>query len=513
MIAPTKSDPPPAASSPPAAPREKPAYLRKHVYLLFTVIALAGVTGRLLNLDSVDVLRLEDHLNRKVPDDQPEKLRDLRRPFLSANDRSRWCTVRSLVELHTYAIDDIQAEEGWDTIDMVKHRDTNGEPHLYSSKPPLMATLVAVPYWCIYEGSKLIYGKEEPVSLGTHPHLVGRILLFLIHVVPLGIYFVLMAWMIERYGGTDFGKLFTMAGAAFGTLLTTFAVTFNNHLPATVCVAAAVYAGLRIWNDNQRDLRFFAAAGFFGALAAAFELPAMSFFGLLGLGLLWKAPRQTLIAGVPAALVVLIASVTTNYISHGTIRPAYANRLKGDDFKKDNWEGRNWYNFTYKRGNSDREIQSYWNNPQGIDVGEPDTARYAFHALVGHHGIFSLTPLWLLMLVGLARSLANRQAELWPAYVMTAIASLVCFIFYLTPLADRNYGGASSGLRWMFWFAPLWLLAVLPAADWLGSKKWGRAVMYICLAVSVISVAYPTWNPWTQPWIQDAMDWWYPVYE
>lgn len=499
MIAPAKVDPPPA-STPASPPREKPANLRKHVYLLLIVLATGGITGRLLNLDSVDAYQLEDRLDR-----------DLRRPFLSANDRSRWCTVRSLVELGTYEIDVIQNEPGWDTIDMVKHYGWDGEGHLYSSKPPLLATLVAAPYWVIHRGANLFRAPDDQITLGTHPHLLGRILLFLIHVVPLVIYFLLLARIIERYGSTDFGKLFTMAAATFGTLLTTFAVTFNNHLPAAVCVVISTYAGLRIWNDKERHWKFFAVAGFFAALAAMFDLPAFLFFGALGLALLIKAPRQTLQAGVPAALVVIAASLVTNYLAHGMIRPPYANRLKGEDFLKDDWRGMNWYNFTYMRGK--REIKSYWHDPQGIDVGETSLPRYAFHALVGHHGIFSLTPVWLIMLVGLARVGGRWREELGPLATMTGVLSVLCFAFYLTPKADLNYGGASAGLRWMFWFAPLWLAVMLPGADWLGQKKWGRGFMYLCLAMSVVSVTYPTWNPWTQPWIADAIDWWNTVYE
>ncbi len=35
-----------------------------------------------------------------------------------------------------------------------------------------------------------------------------------------------------------------------------------------------------------------------------------------------------------------------------------------------------------------------------MDRGEPSHAVYIFHSLVGHHGIFSLTPFWLLSVVG-----------------------------------------------------------------------------------------------------------------
>ena len=85
---------------------------------------------------------------------------------------------------------------------------------------------------------------------------------------------------------------------------------------------------------------------------------------------------------------------------------------------------------------------------------------------------------------------------------MVGLVSVVCLAFYLSrPLEHRNYGGMSSGLRWMFWFAPLWLLMMLPAADWAARRRWTRAVALLLLALSVLSVSYPTWNPWTHPWI------------
>ena len=85
---------------------------------------------------------------------------------------------------------------------------------------------------------------------------------------------------------------------------------------------------------------------------------------------------------------------------------------------------------------------------------------------------------------------------------MVAILSVVCLAFYLTrPLDDRNYGGMTSGFRWMFWFAPLWLVALLPAADRLATLRVGRGVALVLLAWSVMSASYPTWNPWTQPWL------------
>ena len=70
-------------------------------------------------------------------------------------------------------------------------------------------------------------------------------MLVLFNVVPLVIYLCCWPRLVERFGTTDWGRIFVMAAAAFGTFLTTFAVAINNHLPAAVCAAAAVYAVVR----------------------------------------------------------------------------------------------------------------------------------------------------------------------------------------------------------------------------------------------------------------------------
>jgi hypothetical protein len=97
----------------------------------------------------------------------------------------------------------------------------------------------------------------------------------------------------------------------------------------------------------------------------------------------------------------------------------------------------------------------------------------------------------------------GRDYRLRELAVLIGSITIVCVGFYLfvvKPL-DRNYGGMTSGLRWVFWLAPLWLIAIIPAADWLASRRWGRATACILLALSALSASYPTWNPWVQPWL------------
>ncbi len=64
----------------------------------------------------------------------------------------------------------------------------------------------------------------------------------------------------------------------------------------------------------------------------------------------------------------------------------------------------------------------------------------------------------------------------------------------------------TAGFRWAFWMAPLWLVAMQPAADWASRRRWSQLVAALLLGFSVLSVSYPTWNPWTQPWLWDAIE-------
>ncbi len=101
------------------------APLRRSVYWLLILISAGMMLGRILAVNSVDMAGLEANRLSKIPGELERKrqallsqgvsgdalkrelaaaekqLRQqaaLQRPFLSANDRSRWATVRALVE-------------------------------------------------------------------------------------------------------------------------------------------------------------------------------------------------------------------------------------------------------------------------------------------------------------------------------------------------------------------------------------------------------------------------------
>ena len=440
------------------------------------------------------------------------------RPTLSANDRSRFCTIRVLVEpelretrivekngqkveqVVPYAIDKIRTKQGWDTIDMVCHTlpdDPEGTRYLYSSKPPLLPTVMAIPYWVIY--------KTTGITFDTHSYLLTRITLILCHLMPLVIGWYLMALMIERFGKSDWARIFAIAFTCFATFLSTFVVTLNNHLPAIFCIIIALYAGVRIWFDGDTRKRWFALAGFFAAFAFACEMPSALFFAILGLALLIKFPRQTLIAGVPAAVVVVAAFFVTNYIAHQSPLPAYSQK--------------DWYFFeNYQKYG--KTINSYWSNPQGPDVGEANRGVYAFHTIAGHHGILSLTPVWLIAIFGVLIMLLRPSSSgghgvsalpsakpMRDFAIVTLVMTLICIAFYLAmELQNRNYGGMTCGHRWTFWLIPFWTLCLLPALDGMAKYRLLRWCGLFLLLLSAMSVSYPLWNPWSPPWLQYFMD-------
>ncbi len=491
-------------------------------------------------------------------------------PMLSANDRSRWCTVRTLVEDNSYVIDRLvkikhpeTQRRYWKSIDMVRHRGLDGKEHYYSSKPTLLPTLLAGEYWVI----RSLTGA----TLGDDPFLVMRLMIVITNVLPLLVYFLVLWRLIDHLTTNSMAAIYALAAATWGTFLTTFAVTINNHTVAAIAVLLATALMMHI-ALGAKGWWYFAGAGLCSAFAAANELPALSFFACVAIVVVWKSPRQTVLAFAPAALLVGAGFFGTNYLAHGTIVPAYAHRsdgaiiatvhrdvadlldrevlpsplrdaLQGADVKLsqqaivlvDQPEKRwvLWDRVGQKRfalvmsaaAQSDDTIEirrwnnwydypgSYWKtNRQGVDRGEASRAVYALHVLVGHRGVFSLTPIWLLAAAGVVLLLKDHRTVWRLLAVMVVALSVVCLAFYISrPEIDRNYGGVCCGFRWMFWFTPLWLLCLVPAAERLLASKWGRGIALTLLVISVFSATYAAANPWSQPWLFELgvnAGWW-----
>ena len=483
-------------------------------------------------------------------------------PFQSANDRSRWSAIRALVDHGTFELDPVLIKDPqatirqekydleWETIDKVRHKGWDGREHYYSSKP----VLSYLPHAAIYAALKATFGLE----IAKSPFAVARIVLLLTQIAPFGLALWLFSAYVRRRTDSPWTVGLLTAFAGVGTLISPFLTTLNNHVIAAAAIAFALATLLRKEDERTPGWGSFALLGLFAGYAASNELPALSFACLLGGYLLLRSPVRTLFAYVPAAGLVAVAAFWVNYAAHGQLRPPYAMREDGPlilhyaadpgvlqqgrlpsefrDLMKEQgyafsprttierserpgrlvlWDPAtatrlalveretgvdvrqwgNWYDYS----------GSYWyyGRKSDVDQGEPSRLAYAFHVLIGHHGVFSLTPMWLLAIPGTLLFLKRdwkqpRTAVAW----MTLIVTVVCIGFYiLRPLEDRNYGGVACGLRWALWLVPFWLVAVVEPTRYLMKKPVGIAIVVILFAVSCFSAFEPWATPWQHPWL------------
>lgn len=392
----------------------------------------------------------------------------------SANDRSRWCTVWSIVERQTYQIDEIHNRPGWSTIDQVKHHD-----HFYSSKPPLLPRLVAE----LYRGLKLVTGW----TLTEQTALVTRTLLFLINVIPMGIALVLFSGLIARTAQRAWTHLFIMTCACWGMLLLPFLTVFNNHTVAASCFFMVLPMAAQILVEGKKSgFRYF-LCGVLAAFGVCNELPAALFGLALFCLLLADDAKKTLWWFLPGALIVLGAFFWTNYQATGSLKPFYSRY------------GTETYEFVHEG------VPSYWKDPKGIDKPRDSTLTYLFHCTFGHHGIFSLSPIFLLTLGTWLSPPLYWHSRLKRFHLLGIVLSIVTLGFYLTKTENYNYGGMSVALRWMMWLIPFWLLSMIPLLDRLGHRIWFRLLSTLLLCVSIFSAWYPTNTPWAQNWIYQLM--------
>ncbi len=459
----------------------------------------------------------------------------LRQPtFMGANDVSRWCTVWSLLERGGYAIDDcpwlletqdkiLRAPKGAPSVD--------GQPpakHYYSSKPALLPTLIAgilypirratgvpldavvlqprEPRWTQRPdpGSPLkvkgvLETPSEPVRWPAYVLYLKPIVIVL-NVIPFTIYLILFARILDRAAGNDWAWFFALSAAAFGTYLLPFNQTLNNHTIAAYSAFFAVYLFLRVWDDGLDRPWRFAAIGFWAGFATTNELPALSLFASLGGLLLIHHPRKTLLFFVAGAAIPFLAFVAAQYAAFGEFKLAYES-FGGEEYL---YEGSFW--------KTPLELDAFNDHPESYPV-------YLMHMTVGHHGFFSLTPVFLFALWGAIRliweggirscGLVRARPDSPPLAIMawvTVVLSVVLLAFYTWNPKARNYGGSTQGLRWLFWIIPLWMLMLVRGVQGGGVSRLARWLALVTLVISGVSVGYATRNPWTHPWILDALE-------
>jgi hypothetical protein len=514
-------------------------------------------------------------------------------PFLSANDRSRWCAIAALTEDGIWEIDRVQEKldsKGksriWYSIDMVKHRGPDGVEHSYSSKPPLLTLMLAA----VCKPLTWIAGSK----LTEEPFLIGRWLLVVVNLVPLALWWCWFHRWLESNVYNAWTRLMLLQASIWGSFMTTFAVTLNNHLHGAIFFTISLVLVLQILRNARAGFCTgwgeWLSLGVSAAMTVACELPALAWAAAIALILLWVDWKRWLVGFGVGGGMVAAAFLLTNLWAHGDWRPPYSHRGLGPEIGlvattgaadadeealpdvremvkilgerypltenatiaparldgiKQLIEPSNGFRLALKRTERGWVAyewddwydypNSYWlpGNKKGVDIGEPEPVWYTIHFLIGHHGVFSLTPLWLWSLVGAGMWMRSGKRSLQPeadpgvshlgagwkdwllsergvAAALLAV-TLACTVFYATrDQVDRNYAGVSSGFRWLFWLIPAWLILAAPAVQWSSQRKVFRVLVLIALTIGVVSATIPWTNPWTHPWPYRVLIWKYP---
>lgn len=454
-------------------------------------------------------------------------------PTFSSNDRSRLATVRALVEQGTYKIGQrdptkpstkkgrsypytdsgITFEPEWGSVDRaLDPRGVETDPRkirdFYSTKPPLYPTIIAGEYWVLHKVLKL--------SMDQDRWIVVRVIVITFNLLPFLLYLYLLSLLVDRLGVSDWGRLFVFGAGCFATMITPFLISINNHIIASCSVMIVLYSAARIYLDPKPSPKWFLLAGFFAGFAACNELPSTAVLAGLFFVLAWSWPKRAFLMFLPMALIPIGAFFLTNYLAIKDWVPIQAKF------------GSKWYVYQ----------GSHWNEAEKEELKGIDRARhfesratYAFHLLVGHHGLFSLMPIFILsviamiwgtlqLLAGTHRKPPDVEPEpsptenketpgdpltLWRWHCLfSLILSGVVIAFYL--IKTNNYGGWSNGPRWLMWLTPFLLIVMLPLVDRMAKSRTTRYVACTLLLISVLSMSYRPWNPWRHPWIYNWME-------
>jgi hypothetical protein len=379
----------------------------------------------------------------------------------NANTASRYAAIQSLVDYGTYSINESQYRF---TIDKMKVG-----KHYISSKPPTLPTYAAGTYWIFQK----LTGKTLANNEGAAVWWVSLCTGWLAHVIFLIYLYRLCKILLRR----QLAVISTVAVGGFATLGVAYATAINNHSISAAMGLVGLYYACRIRHQRDAKLRHWVQSGLCFGFMTSVDLPSGAFMVAAFFYLATYDWRRTLLLFVPAMLPGIVIHQSLTYGITGSWKPTYLNSdLK--DFA-DNY-------FRQKR--------------TGIDgLNEPKHI-YGFNVLFGHHGLFSMTPLFFLSAWEIIRSIRFRR--FLPETLLVASLVLVITSFYI--FKSRNYGGWSVGMRHMVPIMPLLVLYFGLWLDRVRLTQWVWAGVLAAFSVSAFHVQdgltspfqFSVWHNW-----------------
>jgi len=399
------------------------------------------------------------------------------RPYAGGwNDGSRLATVESLVDRHTFQIDDSiyatpQVETGrpqpygpfrwfnpFGTFDKLY---INGS--FYSDKSPVPALPMAAFYQALrWAGA---------TSAAERPDLFARVLTWVFAGLP----YVLAVWCVGRITHhLDVPRPWNVALVgtfAFGSLALPYAQHVNNHILLLAVAAAVCEAMVRTTDLTPRRAAWLGLLAGFGYAIDLGAGPLLAF--CLGGFVLWKSPRRvaSVAAFVLAALPFIALHHAITYSIAGTLRPANANpeffRWPGSQFDAANLTGG-------------------WHHPSIAKAGV-----YALDLLFGRKGFILHSPPLALVFVTLPWLLLRRGPER-AAVVLLATWAIGTWLLYAA--TSRNHSGICLSVRWFVpLLAPGWVALAIILRE---APTWRRDFVLGATTGLVLTAEFVDRGPW-----------------
>lgn len=381
-------------------------------------------------------------------------------PFLrdwSAQPASRYLYTVALAEDHTFRLDAYRESLGMDYAVI--------DGHVYSDKAPYQPILVVPVYWAFRAAGGEAFPAGQPgQEIGHRVDISLWLMTLFSSAIPAAILVVLVRRHVARRYPEQSVKV------ALALLCATVMLPFSALLFGHVLSAAVAFGAWFILRRDGPSAVALVGAGLLMGIGPGIEYPQILVAAVLGVYSLvayrWRAAWVAL-GGLLGLVPLFVVNATT---FGGPFTTAYQGYLP-------NFQGSGAF---------------------GVYNLVLPVPRELFLALVGDRGLFSLTSVMLLAVVG-ALALLRGHRKVRPEAIV-ALVLLVLFLLISTGI--DGYGGSSSGPRYLIPIIPFF--AVPLAEAW---RRWPPVTTVAALLSATAMILATLTDPLYQDGGPAIVDW------
>jgi len=382
---------------------------------------------------------------------------------LGPNDASRLATIQSLVDHHTFIID--QSMFIW-TGDKYLYNQ-----HFYSDKPALLSLYGAGIYWIL----KIIFN----ISLEQRSSLAIYLIVIFTTVIPTAIGLVYFYKILtEQFNISQRWAEITTLLAGTGTLVLPYSGALNNNLVSGVLLIIAFYYFLKTTSGKIHHLII---TGSLISLAGSIDLNSFLYLLFVAGWLILRSLKSAIVFSLACLPPIAIWLGLNIHTSGSPIPPAMNAPL---------WD--------YPGSAFNSQLLSGLAGHQTVQ----GFLFYTFHMILGNRGLISHTPLLILAIYGIHLLWQQKDHPYRQEYLLFFTASICYFMLFVSRTV--NYSGFAFGVRW---FVTPMLILCLPIALLESPAKKSARFRVFFVFIACLSIAFSflgTFNPFMSDGMEDA---------